>query len=306
MITYDRLLTKRSLLTALGHLAGTRATGGVIATATGADVELPPFTYGIPIIGARAVASRMFRTLSSAPAPQAPAGTTVTSAGTAVPVRAVCGGESGILEPGTKVLWQPLPNGIEPIGEVGPGGLTGGVSTPGPGRCARVVALDMLAKEDAVTRIWQAQGSGFPAIVIARIGSTAEAFRSVASKQRAHTFRIFVVSTNYESVDERQGEGELLLDAIEERLQGLADVDGEIFSDPPCELGAEQWMNFSASSHVVAIDAICHYSLKRQDPRVTDGVSWQPWETTRIEVAEPATDELEARTVVDVTAEHEQ
>jgi len=40
--------------------------------------------------------------------------------------------------------------------------------------------------------------------------------------------------------------------------------------------------------------------------RLPDGVSGQPWETTRTEVAEPAAGTQDARTVVDVTVEHEQ
>ena len=51
---YERLLTKRAILSALGPLAGTRATGNVTATASSASVTLPPFTYGVPIIGGKA------------------------------------------------------------------------------------------------------------------------------------------------------------------------------------------------------------------------------------------------------------
>lgn len=302
---WERILSKRSLLTALGPLAGTRATGSVIATATGADVVLPPFTYGIPLIGNRAVYARMFRTVPSTPITNEPEGTLVTSAGTAVPVRAVCGGAAGNLPAGTKILWQPTPAGIEPRGEVGPAGLTGGAATPGPGRCARVVALDMLGREEATRTLWQAQGEGFPAIVVSRVGSQREALRSVASAQRAHTFRIFVISTNYESADERQGEAELLLDEIEATLQGLADVEGELFSGPPCELGQEMAMAFAPSSHVFAIDAVVHYSLGRVDVRLSDGVSWAPWETTRERFAEPAAGAQDPVTLTDVTIEHE-
>lgn len=303
---YERILTKRSLLAALGPLAGTRATGNVTATAMGGNVVLPPFTYGIPVIDGKAIYARMFRTLPSTDLPEEPAGTLVTSAGAAIAVRSVCGGPSGNLPAGTPILWQPAPVGIVARGVVAAGGLTGGAATPGPGRCARVVAFDTLAKEEATGRIWEAKGEGFPAIVIARTGSQRVALRSVASAQRAHVFRIFVVTSNYESPDERQGEAELLLDAIEDILQGLADVDGEVFSGPPCELGPEVAMGFAPSSHVFAIDATVHYSLTRTDVRLSDGVSWQPWETTRIEVAVPTEGAQDARTIVDVTTEQEQ
>jgi hypothetical protein len=223
---YERLLTKRALLSALGPLAGTRSTGNVTATASGASVTLPPFTYGVPIIDGKAVYARMFKTLPSTDLPEEPEGTLVTSSGTAVAVRAVCGGGAGNLAAGTRILWQPLPTGILAYGTVAAGGIAGGVSATGPGRCARVVALDMLAREEATRTVWQAQGEGFPAIIVSRVGSTVRQLRSVGSAQRAHTFRVYVVSVNYESADERQGEAELLRDRIEDVLQGLADVEG--------------------------------------------------------------------------------
>lgn len=303
---YERILTKRAILSALGPMAGTRATGTVTATASGDPVVLPPFTYGVPIIDGKAVYARMLKTLPSTPLDEEPEGTTVTSAGTAISVRAVCGGVAGNLPAGTKILWQPLPSGILARGTVTAGGITGGIAASGPGRCARVVALDMLGREEATRTVWQAQGEGFPALIVSRVGSTVRQLRSVASAQRAHTFRVFVVSTNYESADERQGEAEILLDQIEDILQGLADVEGEVFSGPPCEVGQEVAMAFAPSSHVFAIDVTASYSKRRTDVRLTDGVSWQPWETSQLQVAEPATDTQDGRAVVDVTVEHEQ
>lgn len=302
---YERTLAKRALLTALGPLAGERATGQVIATATGAPVVMPPFTYGIPIIDGAAVYARMVRVQSITPVNVEPEGPEITNAGLAVEARSVCGGSAGNLPEGTPILWQPLPGGIEAYGVVGPGGITGGIDTPGPGRCARVVAFDTLPSGEPMQRFWEARGEGFPAIAIARVGSVPQEARTVASVERAHTFRIYVVCTNYESNDERQGEAELLLDAIEGTLEGLADVEGEVFGSP-IETGAERAEGRSPSSHVFSIDCTVDYALVREDVRLTDGVSWQPWLTTRIQTTEPATGTQDPVVLVDTTHEQEQ
>lgn len=293
---FERILGKRALLSALGPLAGTRATGNVTATASGASTVLPAHTYGVPIIGGKAISARMVKTLADV---------TVTSSGTAVAVRSVCGGPSGNLPAATPIIWQPLPSGIVARGAVAAGGIAGGVASTGPGSCARVVAYDGLGA-DAARTIWQAQGEGFPAIVVARLGSRVEQLATVRSARREHLFQIAVVSTHYSGEDERGEEGEILLDRIEQTLEGLEDVDGDVFTGPGVELGNEQRITVSPSAHVWLLDCLIHYALPAIDPRLTDGVSWQPWETTRIEVAAPAADPLEARSIVDVTVEHEQ
>lgn len=293
---WERILGKRALLCALGPLAGTRATGNVTATATGAPTVLPAFTYGVPILGGKAVSARMVKTLED---------TTVTSSGTAVAVRAVCGGPSGNLPAGTPVIWQPLPSGIAARGTVALAAITGGIASTGPGSCARVVAYDGLG-QDAARTIWQAQGEGFPAIVVARMGSRVEQLATVRSSRREHLFQIAVVSAHYSGEDERGEEGEILLDRVEQILEGLEDVEGDVFTGPGVELGNEQRLVVSPSAHVWMIDCLIHYAMPAIDPRLTDGVSWAPWETTRIEVAAPAADPLEARSIVDVTVEQEQ
>lgn len=306
-VAFERVLAKRALLSALGPLAGLRAEGTVTATAIGGDVVLPPFTYGIPIIGGKAVLARAVKVLpSGTDARGQPLGHTITSAGVDVPVRAVVGGSAGNLPAGTVILWQPLPVGLAPRGVVDAGGITGGVSQPGPGRCARVVAFEALDRTNA-DRIWEAAGEGFPAIVIARTGSTPLDVATVNHTLRQHAFLVYVVAANLAGNDERAEEGELLLDAIESTLDGLADVEGEVFSGPPCELGAEtRERPRSPNVHVWSIEVRTYHALNRIDVRLSDGVSWQPWETTRIEVAAPAEGAQDAHTVVDVTAENAQ
>lgn len=293
-VGFERVLAKRALLSALGPLAGLRAEGNVTATATGAPVVLPAFTYGVPVIGGKATIARMVKTTAA---------TTVTSAGVDVPVRAVCGGPSGNLPAGTVIVWQPLPTGIAARGAVAAGGTTGGLAQPGPGRCARVVAFETLGADPAKA-FWEMPGEGLPAIVIARTGSTPTGDATVNSTRRVHSFQLYVASATYAGNDERAEEGELLLDAIESTLDGLADVEGEIFSGPPCELGPEvRERPRNPNLHVWSIEAFVSYSLNRIDVRLTDGVSWQPWETTRIEIPVLAEAPLADKDVVDITAE---
>lgn len=295
-VGFERVLAKRALLCALGPLAGLRAEGNVTATATGAPVVLPAFTYGVPVIGGKALLSRMVKTTAAV---------TVTSAGTDVPVRAVCGGSSGNLPADTPIVWQPLPTGIAARGAVAAGGIAGGVSQPGPGRCARVVAFETLGS--AASAIWEAPGEGLPMIVVARTGSTVREVATVASELRAHTFTLLVVSSNYGGNDERAEEGELLLDAIESTLAGLEDVEGDVFSGPPCELGADtRERPRNANVHVWSLEATVYYALQRVDVRLSDGVSWQPWATTQIQEVEPAAAPLDEKVVVDITAEQPQ
>jgi hypothetical protein len=291
---FERILGKRALLSALGPLAGTRATGDVTATASGANTVLPAYTYGVPVIGGKAITARMVKTLADV---------TVTSGGTAVAVRSVCGGPSGNLPAGTPILWQPCPSGIVARGSVAAPGITGGVASTGPGSCARVVAYDNLGATDARS-IWEAQGEGFPAIIVMRTGSRPEGLATVRASRREHTFSIAVVSAHYAGNDERGEEGEILLDRIEQTLEGLEDVEGEVFSGPGVELGNEQRSLWKPNAHIWLFDCTIHYALPAIDARLSDGVSWQPWETTRIEVAEPAAGDQAARDIVDVSVDH--
>jgi hypothetical protein len=277
---FERILGKRAILSALGPLAGVRATGDVTATASGADVVLPPFTYGVPIIGGQAVYARMVKTLPTNAITEEPEGTTVTSSGTAVAVRAVCGGPSGNLLAGTPIIWQPLPSGIVARGEVAAGGITGGVASSGAGSCARVVAFEGLGA-DAARALWEAQGEGFPAVVVSRMGSRPSQWSTARSQRRAHGFQIGVFSAHYAG-------------------------NGEIFSGPGCELGVEQRIQRSPNAHVWMIEATIHYGIPATDARLTDGVSWQAWETTQIQSAEPATDTQDPVVLADTTHEQEQ
>lgn len=303
-VGFERVLAKRALLCALGPLAGLRATGNVTATATGADVTLPAFTYGVPMIGGKAVIARMVKVLPSGKdAGGNPLGWTVTSGGLDVPVRSVCGGPSGNLPAGTVIVWQPLPDGLAARGVVAAGDIAGGLAQPGPGRCARVVAFETLGA-DPGKAMWEAPGTDLPAIIVARTGSTPTGDATVNSTLRVHTFQLYVVSATYAGNDERAEEGELLLDAIESTLDGLADVEGDIFSGMPCELGSEQRERpRNPNLHVWSIEASVAYALNRIDVRLSDGVSWQPWATTRIEEVVLAAAPLEVKDVVDITAE---
>jgi hypothetical protein len=138
-----------------------------------------------------------------------------------------------------------------------------------------VVAFETLGS--AASAIWEAPGEGLPMICVARTGSTVRETATVASELRAHTFAIFVVSANYAGNDERAEEGELLLDAIESTLDGLEDVEGDVFSGPPCELGPDtRERPRNANVHVWSLEATVYYALQRVDVRLTDGVSWQP------------------------------
>ncbi len=64
-----------------------------------------------------------------------------------------------------------------------------------------------------------------------------------------------------------------------------------------------QPLAFAPTSHVFAIDIVIQDAPRRTDKRLTDGVSWQPWATTRIAITVPAAAPLEEKAVVDVTAE---
>lgn len=306
MAIWDLLLTERAILAALGPLAGDCATGNVIATATGADVVLPPFTYGVPLIGGKFFYDRMLRVESTAPINVAAVGPTVTSAGTSVLVRAVCGGSGGNLPEGTRVLWQPTPTGIAPRGTVAASGLTGGITQDVQGRCARVVSFRTLGAEaqgGVTAAIWEAQGTGFPALVLAYRGDRRVAARSIASAQIEHLWRVHIVCADYLDNDERAIEALLLIDAVRDVLEGLADAYGDIFSGVPCEVGNVTPLAFSPNSHVYGIDLTTTDAPRRTDVRLTDGVSWQPWATARIQMTVPAAPPLDEKAVVDVTAE---
>jgi len=307
MSIWQRVLSKRALLCALGPLAGERATGNVIATAAGGDTQLAAGTYGIPIIDGKATYARMLKVLPNGYGPRsAPLPWPVTASGSPVAVRAVAGGTAGNLPPGTPVLWQPYDADLVPRGLVDPAGVTGGTAASGPGTVARVIPYEAIGRGDAVRTFWEARGEGFPALCVARVGSDVVELVTVHSALRVHRFRVYVVSARLDGDDERTEELELILDAVEGTLQGLADVEGEVFSGPPVETGSEVREASAPVAHVFSMEVRVHYALPRFDVRENDGRSWAPWQTTRIRVAAPETETQASRTLVDATAEQEQ
>lgn len=247
---------ERSLMSLMAPMVGARAAGDATVAATGADTLVPRNAYAVPVIASAAGqlfadASRLFKVAAD---------TTVTSAGDPVPMISVVGGANHNVAAGAGLIWDPPIPGIESRSVLA-AGATGGTDVPGDGQLVRVLRF-----EGAPADIWKATGSGgFPCGVIAWQADRKHETVGRGREIREYDFRIYIITTRFDSHPERQDEGKAALDVLEEIFCDRAAADGYIFSTTPVQLGDGGRVAFSPTSLVYYLDLkVRHTVLKRE------------------------------------------
>lgn len=217
----------RALLSAASPASGTRATGTVLAVASGASqVVLPANTYLVPVFegegGSKQTDEQMlFKTgLNAAteqPFQQGGAWTVPGSGSLAVSVRSMLGGARHNLAVGTELRWDPPVPGLQPTAAVQAGGLAGGADPTEAGgflSAAWYPVLGQAAFQDAfaagLNRMpalllsWLASDPVEPVVAGTRQGSTrARRDRRVFRE----TFAAYAIGANARAAGPRHAEG---------------------------------------------------------------------------------------------------
>lgn len=272
---------ERAVTSCLQPLTGTRSTGFVLVRATGADVVVPAGSYALPIVRSAAGNPQidwraMLKTTSSVANANPPASTTVTSAGTLVPITSVLGGLSQNLAPGTRVRWDPQIIGVEAESVIDTGGMTGGTAPNGPETVSRVVSVDGTGPATINIDAFKAFVGNFPALMVSWEGSQTQPKRGIGRTPEVHTFRVFIFVDRFDGTSPRRDEGKRILDAVKRNLFDRAHVDGEVFSAPAVIGSRAGRITANATAMAFFVDIDVQYTAISYERR-----TYADWTATR-------------------------
>jgi len=230
--------TGRDIMAVMSPVTGTRATGVVTITASGADVELPAATYLVPRLGGQ---YRPDLVVKSKPSDDYQAGWTITAGGVDVDCVANIGGvPHNTLIAGTELLIDPPLDGIDTC--VVKTGFSGGAAPTGLAAVKSMVLYEQFRASAASLDMVRSGIKEFPGILISWMGSepadgaavdqTTQRRVSGTATMYHETFQVLVVSNRAESDHMRRLQGLYILDAITGLLTSRVDFDGGLISYP--------------------------------------------------------------------------
>lgn len=269
------LLVARAVMTLLGPMTGTGATGNLTVASTGATGTVPKNSYAIPVVNGQLSKHVLLKTTAQA---------AVTSAGTAVPAKALFGNTASNLAAGTAIVWDPPLTGIEARSVVRTGGLTGSVAASGRQSVTEIRFYEGLRK--VLTQDLLRSGIGrFPAIVIAWEGSRERDELGRRVDIIEEQFVLFVVTSRKDSDDARRGEGLDIFEEACDRLTRREVCDGERFTaTAPLKIRRRTSFDYGAEHYVYSATFTVDRSLTRREPSDAPGwTGWADWELTRID-----------------------
>lgn len=227
----------RALLSALAPGAGTRSSGSVLATASGATaVVVPPNSYLVPVIeGSDPITpakqldeTRLFKTAlnpaTELPFQQGGAWTVPGSGSLPITIRSALGGARHNLAEDATLRWDPAIPGLAPTVTVRTGGIAGGVD-PASGAGIRSAAFFASFGPNAFQDLFAAGLGVFPALVLTWLGSDPvepaiaglrQGSTRAARQKRMfrETFAAYLVGSNMRSSAARQGENIYLAELV--------------------------------------------------------------------------------------------
>ncbi len=270
------LIVARACMTLLGPMTGTGATGNLTVSSTGATGTVPKNSYGIPVIGNALSKTVLLKTTAA---------TNVTSAGVAVPVKAIFGNTAGNLAAATSVVWDPPLTGIEARSVVASPGMTGGVAATGRQSVAEIQFYEDI--RGALNADLLRTGLGrFPAIVLAWDESRDRDEMGRLKNLMQEAFTLFVVTSRKDSHGARAGEGLDILEEATERLFRREACDGEVFTSPaPLLFQRRGRLAYGPEHYVYFARFTVDRSVTRREPSDAAGwTGWYDWEQTQVDI----------------------
>lgn len=290
----------RALLSTVAPASGTRATGSILAVASGASpVTLPANTYLVPVLegegGGKQTDEGLLLKTGLNPATELPfqqggAWTVPGSGSLAVSVRSMLGGARHNLPAGTVLRWDPPVPGLTATAVVQAGGLAGGVDPSTPGgflSAAWFPALGPQAFQDlfaaglgrmpALLLSWVASDPVEPVVAGTRQGSTrARRDRRVFRE----TFVGYAIGSHQQSAGRRQAEGfELMHWLTDLWTDRMRNDDGEqvSFAAGGVNILSRRQLHKDPRFYVYEIAFSTQVIYSRTDTR-----AFGPWDKTRI------------------------
>lgn len=277
--------TARALLGILAPLTGTRSTGSVTVTATGADVVIPLNAKALPVLtsgGGNPLVRYEHPVRVSAE-------TTVTSGGTSVPLTSLLGGSAVNFPIGTTLKWDPPIAGIdEPALTVAM--VDGAAGTNPCGWLRQLLFYEGIGGKEAALKLFQGGVKELPVGVLSWERSDSYEARGGPTHRRRNVWQLTVVSNRFDAPDRRSVEGLNILDDAEELLGRRSKSDGVKFTEPIELLGRNRILS-NASAFIYALQFATRDIVRR-----TDRTDYPDWATTNYD---GAVDESTPRTIID-------
>ena len=228
----------RDLMAVMSPLTGTRATGTLTITASGADVDVPAASYLVPEYDGRYRPDLAIKVLAGDNDDKS---ITVTSSGTSVPCVANLGGVIfNKLADATVYKFDPPMTGI--ASAVGDGAFTGGAAATGLTAVKSMVMYEQFRPGSAWLDLARSSIKDFPAVLVAwqdsepadgsAVDQTQQMRVSALATLYHETYQILVISARSESGHYRRLAGAYILDEITARLTSRVDYDDGVISAP--------------------------------------------------------------------------
>lgn len=269
------LVVARACMTLLGPMTGTGATGTLAVASTGATGTVPKNSYARAIVGNQRSKHVLLKVTEE---------TSVTSSGTAVPVKAIFGNTAGNLAEGAVARWDPPLSGIAATATVEAPGLSGAIEATGRGSVKEIVFYEDVrtANEDLAK-----SGVGrFPALVLCWEESRDRDEMGRTKNVIEESFVLFVVTSRKDDHESRQGEGLDILEEATERLFRREACDGSKFTSPaPLLIRRRGRLVYGPEHYIYWARFTVDRSVTRREPSdAADWTGWALWEQTRIDV----------------------
>lgn len=270
------LVVARAVMTLLGPMTGTQATGNLTVASTGATGTVPKNSYAFARVGGEISKHVLLKTTAA---------TNVVLAGTAVPVKALFGNTASNLPAGTVIRWDPPLTGIAATAVVASPGMTGAAAATGRGSVSEIRFYEGL--RNVLTNDLLRSGIGrFPAMVLcweeSRDRDQMGRVRDLLEEQ----FSLFVVTSRVDSDDARRAEGLDILDEATDRLFRREAVDGATFTSPsPLMVRRRGSFAYGPEHYVYFLRFTVDRSVTRREPSdAPDWAGWADWEQTSVTV----------------------
>jgi hypothetical protein len=232
----------RDLMAVMQPVTGTRATACALFKPTGTDPAFLSRNQAlIPEVNGAAREELCFK-VGEGPT-GSPKRWEIEPGGTSVQVLSILGGERHNLPKGTKLRLDPVPEGLEPLGElVTP--ATGGLDPGWFGGCLSMVQFESMGGDLTLDAFRAQLGGQLPAVVLVweasepADGTTQSTLQQAATRtgRRVKLFVerwvVFVLSKRMDSDHFRRQEGMQLLGDLSDLLSDRQSVDGRAFSTP--------------------------------------------------------------------------
>ena len=228
--------------------------------------------------------------------------TSVTPAGTVIPIASSLGGSRQNLAPGTKMVWFPNPGDVASQATVI--SVAGADTLDDPGALKTVVWYEEPAAGDMPDDLLRACLAGTPAAILSWNGSSAYKMRGDGLQEQDDKWTWTIVSARSDSHHLRGYQGLLIAGLIAAMIGDRGSSDDALVSGMPINLMGRRRVAAQPGYYAYAVDFVTRnsvLSLAKSNPELlTQSPQANAWIISRISMPTPQDETLAHPTALDV------